>query len=180
MINRSMYSLICKQSRSLLPINRCLSSYLTSSSLLSLSQTINNNKLHIYTTYRYHNDHEHSPAHEYLEDKGIRDEVIIRIIKSFPTYPTVSELEAFGDKGIAALKEAVERELKELELKGDKIEASFIAGLVGDSLALAGHYEYDAAKIKANVGEYFNMMSPGEGMGGKTHGVGWGSANYHV
>jgi len=71
------------------------------------------------------------------------------------------------------------KETKETN-RNDKIEASFIAGLVGDSLALAGHYEYDAAKIKANVGEYFNMMSPGEGMGGKTHGVGWGSANYHV
>ena len=62
----------------------------------------------------------------------------------------------------------------------DKIEASFIAGLIGDSLALAGHYEYDAVKIKAHVGEYRNLMAPGEGMGGKTHGVGWGSANYHV
>ena len=62
----------------------------------------------------------------------------------------------------------------------DKIEASFIAGLIGDSLALAGHYEYDAVKIKTHVGEYRNLMAPGEGMGGKTHGVGWGSANYHV
>ena len=62
----------------------------------------------------------------------------------------------------------------------EKVEASFLAGLIGDSLALAGHYEYDAVKIKAHVGEYRNLMAPGEGMGGKTHGVGWGSANYHV
>ena len=61
----------------------------------------------------------------------------------------------------------------------DRIEASFLAGLVGDSLALGGHYEYDASKIKQNVGRYTDFLSPGEGMGGKTHGVGWGSANYH-
>ena len=61
----------------------------------------------------------------------------------------------------------------------DRIEASFLAGLVGDALALGGHYEYDASKIKENVGRYTDYLAPGEGMGGKTHGVGWGSANYH-
>ena len=56
----------------------------------------------------------------------------------------------------------------------DRIEASFLAGLVGDALALGGHYEYDATKIKENVGSYTDYLAPGEGMGGKTHGVGWG------
>lgn len=60
-----------------------------------------------------------------------------------------------------------------------RVEDAFISGLVGDSLALGGHYEYDAAKIKRVHGEYTTLQAPGQGFGGQTHGVGWGSANYH-
>lgn len=60
-----------------------------------------------------------------------------------------------------------------------RVEDAFVAGLVGDALALGGHYEYDAAKIKEKIGEYDTYKAPGEGFGGQTNGVGWGSANYH-
>ena len=60
-----------------------------------------------------------------------------------------------------------------------RIESAFIGGLCGDALALGGHYEYDAAKIKAHVGKYTDFLAPGAKMGGQTHGVGWGAANYH-
>ena len=43
----------------------------------------------------------------------------------------------------------------------------------------AGHYEYDARKIKDSVGRFSELGAPGEGLGGTTHGVGWGRANYH-
>ena len=42
-----------------------------------------------------------------------------------------------------------------------KIEDAFIAGLVGDALALGSHYEYDAKKIKEKVGEYTKYHDPG-------------------
>jgi hypothetical protein len=57
--------------------------------------------------------------------------------------------------------------------------AAFHAALCGDALALGGHYEYDAATIAARVGRYERFHAPGEGLGGSTHGVGWGRANYH-
>lgn len=60
-----------------------------------------------------------------------------------------------------------------------RVEASFVAGLVGDALALGGHYEYDAKKINEMVGSYTDYLAPGQKMGGATHGVGWGAANYH-
>jgi len=60
-----------------------------------------------------------------------------------------------------------------------RVEQALLGGLYGDALALGGHYEYDAKKIREHVGSYEKFHSPGEGMGGKTHGVGWGSANYH-
>lgn len=61
----------------------------------------------------------------------------------------------------------------------ERIESAFIGGLCGDALALGGHYEYDAAKIHHHVGRYTDFLAPGAKMGGQTHGVGWGSANYH-
>ena len=42
-----------------------------------------------------------------------------------------------------------------------------------------GHYEYDAPKIKSLVGRYTDFVAHGHGMGGQTHGVGWGQHNYH-
>lgn len=57
--------------------------------------------------------------------------------------------------------------------------AAFHAALCGDALALGGHYEYDAAVIASRVGRYERFHAPGEGLGGTTHGVGWGRANYH-
>lgn len=56
-----------------------------------------------------------------------------------------------------------------------RAEAAFLGGLIGDALALGGHYEYDAAKIKQKVGVYDRYMAPGD----DNHGVGWGTANYH-
>lgn len=63
--------------------------------------------------------------------------------------------------------------------QAEYIRAAFIAGLIGDSLALGGHYEYDAHKIAQQIGSYRDFKAPGEGLGGQTHGVGWGAANYH-
>ena len=60
-----------------------------------------------------------------------------------------------------------------------RVIAAFHAALVGDALSLGGHYEYDAAAIAAGVGRYERFYAPGEGLGGTTHGVGWGRANYH-
>ena len=55
-----------------------------------------------------------------------------------------------------------------------RIQNAFKAGLIADSLALGGHYEYDAAKIKSRGG-FENFAPPGK----DNHGVGWGTANYH-
>ncbi len=65
--------------------------------------------------------------------------------------------------------------------KKDKIRGSFFGALVGDALCLGSHYEYDAQKIWEAYGRgpIAKFMSPGEMMGGETHGIGWGSRNYH-
>jgi len=57
----------------------------------------------------------------------------------------------------------------------NSIARSFITGLVGDALSLGGHYEYDARKIKAQVGKYVDYLPPGR----DNNGIGWGTANYH-
>lgn len=58
--------------------------------------------------------------------------------------------------------------------KALRINNAFIAGLIGDALALGGHYEYSAPKIKASGG-FRDFSPPGEA----NNGVGWGTANYH-
>ena len=65
--------------------------------------------------------------------------------------------------------------------KKDKIKGAFYGAIVGDALCLGSHYEYDAKKIFQAYGNkpIDNFMSPGEMMGGQTHGIGWGSRNYH-
>ena len=55
-----------------------------------------------------------------------------------------------------------------------RIQNAFKAGLIADSLALGGHYEYDAVKIKSRGG-FEDFAPPGK----DNHGVGWGTANYH-
>ena len=55
-----------------------------------------------------------------------------------------------------------------------RVKSSLLLGLMGDALALGGHYEYDARKIKASGG-FRNFAPPGEA----NNGVGWGQANYH-
>ena len=65
--------------------------------------------------------------------------------------------------------------LVEEDMKKVRIARSFVTGLIGDSLALGGHYEYDAKKIKVQVGRYINFLPPGE----SNNGIGWGTANYH-
>jgi hypothetical protein len=55
-----------------------------------------------------------------------------------------------------------------------RIHNAFKAGLIADALALGGHYEYDAVKIKSRGG-FENFAPPGK----DNHGVGWGTANYH-
>ncbi len=65
--------------------------------------------------------------------------------------------------------------------KEEAIEGAFFAALVGDALCLGSHYEYDAQKIYKAYGNkpIEKYMSPGEMMGGQTHGIGWGERNYH-
>jgi len=65
--------------------------------------------------------------------------------------------------------------------KQDKIKGIFYSAIVGDALCLGSHYEYDAKKIYKAYGDknIEKFMSPGEMMGGQTHGIGWGERNYH-
>jgi len=62
-----------------------------------------------------------------------------------------------------------------------RIRGAFHGALVSDALCLGSHYEYDAPTIKAAYGgkRIERYMSPGEMLGGSTHGVGWGRRNYH-
>jgi len=63
----------------------------------------------------------------------------------------------------------------------EKIKGLFYGAIVGDALCLGSHYEYDAKKIFKAYGDknIERFMSPGEMMGGQTHGIGWGEQNYH-
>ena len=65
--------------------------------------------------------------------------------------------------------------------KQEAIKGAFFGALVGDALCLGSHYEYDAQKIWKAYGNkpIEKFMSPGEMMGGQTHGIGWGERNYH-
>lgn len=65
--------------------------------------------------------------------------------------------------------------------KQERIKGAFFASIVGDALCLGSHYEYDAQKIYKAYGDkpIEKFMSPGEMMGGQTHGIGWGERNYH-
>ena len=63
----------------------------------------------------------------------------------------------------------------------DAMRGAFFGAMVGDALCLGSHYEYDAHKIFKAYGNkpIEKFMSPGEMMGGQTHGIGWGERNYH-
>lgn len=65
--------------------------------------------------------------------------------------------------------------------KSEAIKGAFFGAVVADALCLGSHYEYDAQKIYEAYGEKSieKFMSPGEMMGGQTHGIGWGERNYH-
>ncbi len=65
--------------------------------------------------------------------------------------------------------------------KQNAIKGAFYGAIVGDALCLGSHYEYDAQKIYKSYGDkpIEKFMSPGEMMGGATHGIGWGERNYH-
>ncbi|QSZ41857.1 ADP-ribosylglycohydrolase family protein [Sulfurimonas aquatica] len=65
--------------------------------------------------------------------------------------------------------------------KKESIKGAFFGAIVGDALCLGSHYEYDAKKIYEAYGNkpIERFMSPGEMMGGQTHGIGWGQRNYH-
>eukprot|EP00873_Tetraselmis_striata_P036709 jgi/Tetstr1/456973/TSEL_004158.t1 len=60
-----------------------------------------------------------------------------------------------------------------------RIRGATLGALVADALTLGTHYEYDAAKIKRFYGDIDRYYAPGQRTGGETHGVGWGSRNYH-
>jgi ADP-ribosylglycohydrolase len=65
--------------------------------------------------------------------------------------------------------------------KEQSIRGAFFGAIVADALCLGSHYEYDAIKIHEAYGSrpIEKFMSPGELMGGHTHGIGWGERNYH-
>ena len=65
--------------------------------------------------------------------------------------------------------------------KKERIKGAFFGAIVADALCLGCHYEYDAKKIYEAYGSkpIEKYMSPGEMMGGQTHGIGWGERNYH-
>jgi ADP-ribosylglycohydrolase len=54
-----------------------------------------------------------------------------------------------------------------------RVRGAVLGGLVGDALALAYHYEYDA-KVIAKRGRQRDFLAPQI-----NYGVGWGRANYH-
>jgi len=58
--------------------------------------------------------------------------------------------------------------------RASRVRGAVLGGLVGDSLALGGHYEYDAKVIADRVGSYTELSAPVV-----NYGVGWGRANYH-
>ena len=55
-----------------------------------------------------------------------------------------------------------------------RARGAVLGGLVGDALALGGHYEYSAQVIADRVGSYTELSAPVV-----NYGVGWGRANYH-
>jgi len=55
-----------------------------------------------------------------------------------------------------------------------RARGAVLGGLVGDALALGGHYEYSAKVIADRVGSYTELSAPTV-----NYGVGWGRANYH-
>jgi hypothetical protein len=55
-----------------------------------------------------------------------------------------------------------------------RARAALLAGLLGDSLALSSHYEYDAHVIAERVGSHTELSGPTSNSG-----PGWGRANYH-
>ena len=61
----------------------------------------------------------------------------------------------------------------------DKIRGAYFGSVVADALTLGTHYEYDAKRIKSFYGSIDRYFAPGEKTGGETHGIGWGSRNYH-
>lgn len=65
--------------------------------------------------------------------------------------------------------------------KKNAVKGAFYGAIIGDALCLGSHYEYDAKKIYEAYGKkpIERFMSPGEMMGGQTHGIGWGQRNYH-
>ena len=65
--------------------------------------------------------------------------------------------------------------------RSEAIKGAFFGAVVADALCLGSHYEYDAQKIYEAYGKkpIEKFMSPGEMMGGQTHGIGWGERNYH-
>jgi ADP-ribosylglycohydrolase len=65
--------------------------------------------------------------------------------------------------------------------KEESMRGAFFGAIVADALCLGSHYEYDAVKIHQAYGcrPIEKFMSPGELMGGQTHGIGWGERNYH-
>jgi hypothetical protein len=59
--------------------------------------------------------------------------------------------------------------------KEQSIRGAFFGAIVADALCLGSHYEYDAIKIHEAYGSrpIEKFMSPGELMGGQTHGIDW-------
>ena len=55
-----------------------------------------------------------------------------------------------------------------------RIKGAILGGLIGDSLALGGHYEYDSKVIADRIGSYRELSAPTV-----NYGIGWGRANYH-
>jgi hypothetical protein len=62
----------------------------------------------------------------------------------------------------------------QLLTRSARARGAVLGGLVGDALALGGHYEYDARVLAERVGSYTELAAPTV-----NYGVGWGRANYH-
>lgn len=76
--------------------------------------------------------------------------------------------------GLSALHVAAQAAASGAISHSDRVRGAVLSSLVGDALALGGHYEYDAKVIAEKAGSFDNFVAPMV-----NYGVGWGRANYH-
>lgn len=82
------------------------------------------------------------------------------------SHPTLSALLKVGVVAGSALASPAAAAAAAAPSQASRVRGAVLGGLVGDSLALGGHYEYDAKAIADRVGSYTELSAPGEWGGG--------------